>query len=602
MPALEGRQRRSSSDAGCAEFRSARNVEAGPPSTSGEPDAGAAPPEAHTRPSSWARRWPRSTRSVHGGTRSGREVAARGDRRGARARAAPRDAPPPVRGSCSWHFVSGLQLLSPVLPPSAVRPLRPDPRAPNAPRRAPGLPRPHQRGRRTTMEPAPTEPTAPPRRPRDGQLFALLVPSSASGGGRRKSWDARCGKDTPAWIIYGTAWDAQCHSRPRPGPSAPRRRAFCAGFEFPASITNILNKWKVHRARAARPQGGKAGRRPPPHHAGHGADLCSDPLSHAIMYLWLQAPATRRAGGRWSGPRFNRRPLPLPPPTHSPPPPPHALPTHWDALVPMSPWASRRRHRHPPLRAPQVNPHVEADTTPSTPSRATLILVSAPLRTKNGLSLGAGRRRKLIWDEKFTRRPPRAGRQDPMEKGLPQGDGGGELFWVPGLGLQADWASALLRGAAPGSRARCSWRRSNCTGSGGSSRVCSGPGGKKGIRERATKIFAVEATARDGQCRRGPKMCLSSGTARRPRPSRQGPRLHGQAADGLAFRQGRRFFSPWTAPKSPSRPCRRHRTGVAGSTSSTRGRQGGHVDQPLPCVAWRRAAPFIDSTDDWVIM
>ena len=110
-------------------------------------------------------------------------------------------------------------------------------RAPRTrPRRAPGLPRSHQRGRRTTMEPAQLiqlRQRAAPRRP----SCRSSSTSSASSGGRPSPDAVRRGSG-------GAGLDQALGPRgTRSGPSSPAPSpraaacAFCEGFELPASIT-----------------------------------------------------------------------------------------------------------------------------------------------------------------------------------------------------------------------------------------------------------------------------------------------------------------------------------------------------------------------------
>ena len=48
--------------------------------------------------------------------------------------------------------------------------------------------------------------------------------------------------EAPAWIALGTAWDAQWAVAACALALCAAACAFCEGLEFPASITNILNK------------------------------------------------------------------------------------------------------------------------------------------------------------------------------------------------------------------------------------------------------------------------------------------------------------------------------------------------------------------------
>ena len=76
-------------------------------------------------------------------------------------------------------------------------------------------------------------------------LFALLVYLVCLWWWETKSWERYVvEKEAPAWIVYGTAWEAQWAIAACALALCAAACAFCEGFEVPASITNTLNKWK----------------------------------------------------------------------------------------------------------------------------------------------------------------------------------------------------------------------------------------------------------------------------------------------------------------------------------------------------------------------
>jgi hypothetical protein len=76
-------------------------------------------------------------------------------------------------------------------------------------------------------------------------LFSLLVYLVCLRWWETKSWERFVVlQETPKWIVYGTAWEAQWAIAACALALCAAACAFCEGFELPAQVTKMLDKLK----------------------------------------------------------------------------------------------------------------------------------------------------------------------------------------------------------------------------------------------------------------------------------------------------------------------------------------------------------------------
>ena len=230
-------------------------------------------------------------------------------------------------------------------------------------------------------------------------LFSLLVYLVCLWWWETKSWERFVVlQDTPKWIIYGTAWEAQWAIAACALALCAAACAFCEGFEFPEKITQTLNKWKEvepvlpGKLRRLRMGGG--------HRIGTLAMaliLCRIISLHIVMYRGSR-PNHPASWGKMvgtldltnDGKKDTRadhiRALKS-----------HAFQLGWDCLVPMSLLGIPTAQFSPPLRAVGLS-HEAAIAFHRVLGRATLILVTLHFGLY-ALAWGIAGGWDRVWDE-----------------------------------------------------------------------------------------------------------------------------------------------------------------------------------------------------------
>ena len=230
-------------------------------------------------------------------------------------------------------------------------------------------------------------------------LFSLLVYLVCLWWWETKSWERFVVlQETPKWITYGTAWEAQWAIAACALALCAAACAFCEGFELPAQVTKMLDKLKEvepvlpGKLRRLRMGGG--------HRIGTMAMalvLCRIISLHIVMYRgsrpnhpasWGKMVGTLDLTG--DGKKDTRadhiRALKS-----------HAFQLGWDCLVPMSLLGIPTAQFCPPLRAVGLS-HEAAIAFHRVLGRATLILVSGHFGFY-GLAWAMDGGAKLFWDE-----------------------------------------------------------------------------------------------------------------------------------------------------------------------------------------------------------